>query len=222
MADPILAPPAPAQVRRELEELILADLLGPAGGPDEEVDESRVTDRYLVGLLAPRRSRVEPELQDELATSQVDSSDEGTVEPGVPPAPTFFPSSFGFTCSVSAEATSLEVSAAWGAYRRQASQAGGEGTARVVWRREPAGRPRTLTLGAVGHVDLGAPDPAYPDVVVKGRLARLGDDWLVTLFLVNDQEERATRKDEAWLFQAELAVSAEGSRFSCGAVSPTP
>ncbi len=37
-----------------------------------------------------------------------------------------------------------------------------------------------------------------------------GDDWLVTLFLVNDQEERASRRDEAWLFQAELAVFAGG------------
>ena len=80
----------------------------------------------------------------------------------------------------------------------------------MVWRRESAGGPLTVTLGAVGHVDLGAPDPAYPDVVVRGRLAKLGDDWLVTLFLVNDQEERASRKDEAWLFQAELAVSAGG------------
>ena len=30
------------------------DLLGPAGGPDEEVDERAVRERCILGLLAPR------------------------------------------------------------------------------------------------------------------------------------------------------------------------
>ena len=33
--------------------LILRDLLGPAGGQEEIIDESYVRDRYILGLLAP-------------------------------------------------------------------------------------------------------------------------------------------------------------------------
>lgn len=55
----VLKTPSQYQIRQELEEAILADLLGPAGGEYEEIDEARVSDRYLVGLLAPlhRRNR---------------------------------------------------------------------------------------------------------------------------------------------------------------------
>ena len=36
--------------------MVLGDLLGPAGGEDEELTERTVRDRYLVGVLAPSRS----------------------------------------------------------------------------------------------------------------------------------------------------------------------
>jgi hypothetical protein len=45
--------PTAYEIRDELEKAVLADLLGPAGGEEEEVDEDSVSDRYLVGLLAP-------------------------------------------------------------------------------------------------------------------------------------------------------------------------
>ena len=35
--------------------MVLKDLLGPVGGPEEEIDEPSVRDRYLVGMLAPKR-----------------------------------------------------------------------------------------------------------------------------------------------------------------------
>jgi len=54
-----------------LEERVVGDLLGPAGGPDEELTERNVRDRYLVGVLAPRSqpqpvpARVEAEEDEE-------------------------------------------------------------------------------------------------------------------------------------------------------------
>ena len=48
--------PSPHQLRAELEAMVLGDLLGPAGGEDEELTERTVRDRYLVGVLAPSRS----------------------------------------------------------------------------------------------------------------------------------------------------------------------
>ena len=58
MSDAVLpAVPSPTQLRAMLEEMVLGDLLGPAGGPDEELTERNVHDRYLVGVLAPRRQQ---------------------------------------------------------------------------------------------------------------------------------------------------------------------
>lgn len=56
--EPLLAPPSQHQIRDELEHLIVADLLGPAGGPEEEVVERRISERYATGMLAPRRQRL--------------------------------------------------------------------------------------------------------------------------------------------------------------------
>src|SRR5260221_4529630 len=57
----VLKPLSPAQLRDELERLVLLELLGPAGGPGEELDETSVRDRYLVGTLAPRDQQIIPE-----------------------------------------------------------------------------------------------------------------------------------------------------------------
>lgn len=48
--------------------MVVNDLLGPAGGPEEELDqrEDRVTGRYVVGMLAPKSSPVEDEEQDSI------------------------------------------------------------------------------------------------------------------------------------------------------------
>src|SRR5579875_3758911 len=53
---PILTPDAtrPADLRAEFETMVLRDLLGPAGGETEEIEERHVTERYLVGLVAPK------------------------------------------------------------------------------------------------------------------------------------------------------------------------
>ena len=67
----------PTDLRAELEDLVVKDLLGPAGGPEEEVDEPRVSDRYLVGTLSPKRTVVRAAESDTLA-----SDGAGTVEDG--------------------------------------------------------------------------------------------------------------------------------------------
>jgi hypothetical protein len=57
--------PSPTKIREELEQMVLKDLLGPAGGPEEKADEQSVRDRYLVGMLAPKRQELSPEEFDE-------------------------------------------------------------------------------------------------------------------------------------------------------------
>jgi hypothetical protein len=46
-------PLTPSELRTQLLDLIRADLLGPANGPDEIVDEPSVRGRYMLGVLAP-------------------------------------------------------------------------------------------------------------------------------------------------------------------------
>src|SRR5438067_3511909 len=87
--------PSPMQLRDLLEEMVVADLLGPAGGPTEDVDERTVRDRYLVGVLAPRRQRDEsaagkdaeaeedefpPVIADELPEGGADSLEDGPTD----------------------------------------------------------------------------------------------------------------------------------------------
>ena len=55
--------PSPAEMRKELEDLIVCDLLGPAGGENEVLPgKNRVRDRYIAGMLAPKKTvALEPE-----------------------------------------------------------------------------------------------------------------------------------------------------------------
>ena len=59
-----LAPPSPASLRDELERLVVADLLGPAGGSDEEVDDTRVREN------GPRDLRAEVAVEKEQGPAQ--------------------------------------------------------------------------------------------------------------------------------------------------------
>ena len=83
MADTTLQVPTPSLIRDELEAAVLRDLLGPAGGPEEEVDENSVRDRYLVGMLAPRRQVMAPEEFDDLAV-EVNAPQPEVMSPPIP------------------------------------------------------------------------------------------------------------------------------------------
>jgi hypothetical protein len=73
------SPPMPSALRAELQRIIVADLLGPVGGEDEELPARRqVRDRYLVGGLAPKGSiGVDPE-------RSVEPVVEGDIAPDLP------------------------------------------------------------------------------------------------------------------------------------------
>ena len=60
-----------------------------------------------------------------------------------------------------------------------------------------------------------APVDEAPDVFVRGRVLRGGRHRVVDLFLVNDQEQPERNRDEAWLFQAKLAVSGVDGECRC-------
>ncbi|MBO0350323.1 helicase, partial [Phormidium pseudopriestleyi FRX01] len=210
----IFTKPSPAQIRAELEELIIQDLLGPVNGETEEIDETRVTDRYLVGVLAPLfrnkgKEEAAEEQQDELAVGGQDNSEEGTTEKTVAIPSTMFPSSMGLTFCVENTAESLEITASWGKYEREKSEilVKENGEPQTVWKRDAIAGSRIQPLKQ-NHRFEWVPSPEQAgEIIVKGQSRRMDNgDWIVTVFLVNGQHEPAKLRDRAWVFQPELKI----------------
>ena len=197
---------SPSAIRDELESLVEGHLLGPEGGDNEHIPtSSQVRDWYLIGMLAPQ-GRLSPREEEEKAS--VDTEDDGDDDETA--APTLFPSSFGFTFAVEPSTTELVVDAQWGRYEQTKTEdPDSDDKPRSVWQREQRGGSIPLLL-AEGPIDGLPPDPDFPEVVVQGLVRQHDDSWVVTLFLVNAQREPAKRRDEAWLFQADLSVAALG------------
>lgn len=129
------------------------------------------------------------------------------------------PSSLGMTFCVAPEVSSITIDAHWGRYERVPSDDHGitkkrknrdtgqeEETKARVWRRIPCGGPKNLPLND-GPIDPIVPDLGNEFVRVQGTVrTNSAGEKLVTLFLVNGQEEPDTNKDTAWIFQPELII----------------
>ena len=218
------------QLRAKLEEMVLHDLLGPAAGPEEEVAERNVHDRYLVGILAPHTEGTGaaasakpaaqeaeedeedvPSIPDELALAGDDTADDGKADQDVPVAQAHYPSSIGMTFCVDLSAKAIKVEGTWGQYLRVAKE---EGSKARVWKRKPRGGSFEIPLkaGAAKAVEL---DPEVEGVFVKGVIRKRDRHFIITLFLVNGQEQ-GRPKDQFLLFQPELKVTApDGSAIFC-------
>ena len=209
----------PYQIRQELEARVVKDLLGPAEGPQEEIDDGRVSDRYLVGLLAPkkrdRQTQIDTllELQEPLEIAGVETVEDGSSEQATVASKTIFPSSLGMTFCVSNEAEALHIVAGWGQYERTKSeyQETETGNPKTVWKRYPIRKQSPsipLREGTLAdwriHEDFA--------VFVKGKIRRQQDCWIISLFLVNDRTEPEKQSDSAWLFQPELLVKSATDR----------
>lgn len=138
-----------AQIRDELEDLLVRDLLGPADGLEEVIVSGSVHDRYLVGILAPKGHVPDSEPSEDIALAGDDAED-GEPEAPLPTAiGMMFPSSIGLTFAISPTATALQVTASWGRYRRfrierdegVGRDAGDERSTDRLPRRWPSGSP---------------------------------------------------------------------------------
>jgi hypothetical protein len=203
---------SPYAIRDELTGMVVQDLLGPAGGPAEELDqrEDRVTGRYLVGMLAPKSTPVEASGQDALGTDQADDPEVGPSDASTTSTDTFFPNSIGMSFLVDRDAKAILVKTEWGRYRRDKSTTQinkKTGAEAMVWKRDPLiGDPLTVSLrdGAFGPL-MPRPDTDSA-VIVQGKIRQTPRGWVVTIFLVNTRPEQERRKDEAWVFQPKLWV----------------
>ena len=239
--------PSLHQLRAELEAMVLGDLLGPAGGENEELTERTVRDRYLVGVLVPSRSgglraasdekstshsslttghppplddeeedEEIPLIPDELSEGGSDTADDGKTDVDTPVTQAHLPSSFGMSFCVDGEATSIKVSAHWGQYKREkrVDQTDYKGNTLLVWKRYTRGGSIEVPLKN-GPIKVQAPDPEFPDIYVQGQIRKRNTHYVVTLFLVNAQEELRP-KDEFHIFQPKLVASGvDGQAVFC-------
>jgi hypothetical protein len=199
-------PPA-MKIRDELERMVFADLHGPVGGEAEEIGEPSVRERYLVGMLAPKRQELSPEQFDELPQAGPGTVEEGTTESTAPTTKTMYPSSFGMTFCLDLGTKELQITARWGFYSRQPSETltTPTGEKKLIWKRsqrQGVSKPIPVQAGRLTWT----PDADFPQVQVQGLVRKREHFWSVTLFLVNGQEEPKTSRDVAWLFQPELSV----------------
>ena len=212
--------PSPLQLRAELDKLVRQDLLGPAGGEREEIEERNVRGRYVVGMLAPKGQSVIPDDEDPLAVDGTSDGQDGQADTAVPQTASMLPSSIGLTFTVTGEATKIRVTAKWGQYRRVRSETlppNEKGEPPLVWQRWPKEGTAELALRA-GELKIFYPDPDNQEIYVRGLCRERGGAWTITLFLVNAQSEPEQRKDEAWLFQPELIVTAADDAAHDGAI----
>jgi ribosomal protein L24E len=163
----------------------------------------------------------EPGAEFGTATGRVEPESDASDEIDAASNQSLVPSSLGMTFCVDGDAERIEVEVRWGRYersdeheifrtRKNKETGAEEQTSAKVWQRIPCGGKLVLPLdeGVIPHQ---APDNAYPEVRVQGsvRAKNANGDRLVTLFLVNAQEEPETNRDTAWVFQPELIVRAE-------------
>ncbi|MFC4108639.1 DISARM system helicase DrmA [Micromonospora zhanjiangensis] len=207
----VLVVPDERVIRDELQRLVLADLLGPLGGPDEEIaNREDPLDRYILGRLAPNDVMVDPATQDELSDAAVPDPLEGGAEPSAPNVPSLHPSALGFTTSVDGATTALRVTGTWGRYERTASEQE-EHAGRRVWRRHRQGDTVVVQLHE-GQLTPEPVDRTQPRIVLRGRARRHDGQWLVSLFLENRQPNPKKRDAAQWIFQVELSATGVDDR----------
>lgn len=163
----------------------------------------------------------EPGAEFPSTTGRVVSEDDGLDEIDTSNNQSLIPSSVGMTFCVAPDVPALSIDVRWGRYervpgrehdftktRRNRQTRVEEETKVKVWRRVPSGGPLSLPL-VDGQIRPLHPDPDRPEVVLQGTTrTNAQGERLVTLFLVNGQIEPDENKDEAWLFQPEIAVCA--------------
>lgn len=201
-------------IRKEFTDLLRRELIGPAGGPVEELLE-RPDKRYLMGMLFPKDAVAGQMLDEEVtrAADDLKSAEDSTADEGLDsPTDLMFqrlPASVGISFAV-AGTGKIELDVNVGGASYEASSGGERG--RKTWRRADMARGGTERH----RLELGH-EPIY-EAVLNGRaslhaLVRNGPERsrIVTVTLINEAElqpgERVTPPD--CIFQVLLEVSCD-------------
>lgn len=237
-AAPQIVQPSPWEMREELTQLIIKDLLGPAGGPEEELPEreGRVSERYLLGGLAPDSKNASPfsllqnktnadshaeaedeldELLDEaellqgesLAVVGTDSPEDGPTDKESSLVDTLLPSSIGFSFVVDAEEASIAVQASWGRYERVRSEHQVANSGNAALVwKRIPVENEPYILPMQEGSGDDAPAADFPLVKLYWRIRRHQSGNWFVTLFLCNGQEKEKPFDSQWIFQVELAV----------------
>ncbi|HUY48532.1 MAG TPA: DISARM system helicase DrmA [Streptosporangiaceae bacterium] len=201
------------QARTDLAGALRGELLGPAGGEDEELpSRERPTLRYLIGRLAPARTAVSAE-EDEGAGEAATDDDDTDSGYASPITMAMNPSSIGLSFLTEPGVEQLELTLRWARYEPdEREETGEDGRTRrhKVYRRQQAHHVVVLQLPvAPPGVEL------EPGIRAEFLVRELDDGRAaVSVFLVNRIEARIPERpeDDEWLFQPEISARATDHR----------
>jgi hypothetical protein len=158
------------QIRDELGDFIVRDLLGPWGGQDERfpLRARGPRDRYLVGMLGPKHNPVSTvEASSDMVDTEVGTDGDG--EDGelretfsVQNAGRMWASSMGLSFAVPNDTVVLRVTIGWGHYGKVMRDAG-EGTAKAMWVRLPVVHDLEVRLDGDQSTSLLLENPGPPE-----------------------------------------------------------
>lgn len=207
--DLVVDPDGSAWTAREnLTEILRRELLGPLYGDNEVIPVSPDT-AYPLGRLAPQR------LTPEANETEDDDADLGPDEEGgedaTPKRGLMIPASMGLRFQIPIELAAFTVRASWGSYSSRNSEA--ESTEGARPRREfvrtPVEVPQIVQVGDL----VEGQTKNYPltgNAVLRVDVYSDTDHRLIEVALCNDAEESGRIPVNAWLFQAQLYVEADG------------
>lgn len=113
------------QNRNILVETLRQELLGPADG-DSEVIDQRASSRYLIGRLAPMNTLLDQQENEGFAAVDGDGGDDGDAGVDNPIANAMNPSSIGISFVVASSASAVNVTFRWGEYKKIDGAADGD------------------------------------------------------------------------------------------------
>jgi hypothetical protein len=199
--------------RSDLLQALHDELLGPAGGEDEELTaRERPVLRYLIGRLAPAGTVVHAE-EDEGASDAGSDDDDADTGYASPITMAMNPSSIGLSFLTEAGVDDLIVTARWGRYEPdEREEIGKDGRTRTHKVHRRLQREHVVSLDLRGRP---APIEVEPGVRLEFLVRRRADGRSATsVFLVNRIESRNPDRtdDDEWLFQPSVTVVATDGR----------
>ncbi len=204
------------EIRTELQDLIVRDLLGPWEGEDEKTKSSPKS-RYLVGMLAPIVLNPEPQKLagqdddefDEVATvddkSSVSEGAEDSEEDAAATGLLMHPSSMGLRCQVSLDIEKLTVTARWGKYNTETGDLEDGKSSRLFVRDR---------FEIVQEIDLN--QPVSHHLIASGaakiyvEVHTQPNKKIVEIALINELRHEKKAPISSWMFQAGFSVTGIG------------
>jgi len=227
-------------LRDLLQQAVSGDLLGPSGGPWEEIVGMRVSQRYTLGKLAPNAldnqsqfggmfesfwdSDDEEENDEENNSEDPDSSKLKPLQYGILSSSgnegegdaidmmqteSFSQSSIGFTFALPIDQPKFEIDASWGSYERVKSEYAfyANGKPKLCWKRIPSGGKRVMELTDSFTKEVFSIDPNKDGVKIYCQAIKNSKPlWVVSVFIVNEQEVPKRNLDSSFVFQPKLTV----------------